>query len=162
MAAIISDSALSRQARVVGWGRFAIVGFGTIAAAILANVLVYYLGGAIVGYDPQFVILADVGTTIFFTAIPAIVATLLYALLLRFARRPARTFALVALVVYIVTTIPDFTYIPGVPGATVGQAAILVIMHTVAATVMTGLLLRFARPAVPHPANRTRAGRIGF
>ena len=94
-----------------------LVGLATIVAAVLANVVVYYLGRVTVGYDPQFTILADVGTTIFFTVIPAIVAVLLYGLLLRFARRPARTFAIIAAVVYVVTTIPDFTYIPSAPGA---------------------------------------------
>jgi MFS family permease len=146
MAAIIGDSTVSRRSRTVGWGRFALVGLGTIVAAVLANVLVYSLGRAIVGYDPQFVILAEVGTTIFFTAIPALGATLLYATLLRFARRPDRTFAIIAAVVFVVATVPDFTYIPGVPGATVGQTATLVIMHIVAAVVIVGLLTRFARP----------------
>ena len=135
----------AERSRAVGWGRFAIVGLGTIVAAIVANVVVYYAGRAIVGYDPRFMILADVGTTIFFTAIPAIGAVLLYAALLRFARRPARTFAIVAAIVYVVTTIPDFTYIPSAPGATAGQTAILVLMHTVAAAVITGLLVRFSR-----------------
>jgi hypothetical protein len=142
----VSLAAGAERSRSMNWGRFSLVGLGTIFAAIGANVLVYYAGRAIVGYEPQFTILADVGTTIFFTAIPAIGATLIYAALLRFARLPARLFALIAAIVFVVTTVPDFTYIPGVPGATTGQTAILVLMHIVAATVITGLLLRFARP----------------
>ena len=133
--------------RGVNWGRFALVGLGTVVAAVLANILVYYLGRATVGYDPQFIILADVGTTIFFTAIPALGTTLLYAVLLRFARRPARTFAIIAAVVFVVTTLPDFTYVPGVPGATVGQTATLVIMHIAAAAVIVGLLTGLSRPS---------------
>jgi hypothetical protein len=123
-----------------------LVGLGTVVAAVPANVLVYYIGRATVGYHPQFVILADVSTTIFSTVIPAIGATLLYAALLRLARRPARTFAIVAAVVFVVTTIPDFTYIPGVPGATAGQTATLVSMHIVAASAIIGLLTGLARP----------------
>ncbi len=76
-----------------------------------------------------------------------VVAVILYAALLRFARRPARAFAIVAVVVFVVTTIPDFTYIPTVPGATTGQAAVLVFMHVVAAGVITGMLTRLARPS---------------
>jgi len=140
------STAMLERSRTVGWGRFALVGLGTVVAAVLANVLVYSLGRAIVGYDPQFLPLADVGTAIFFTAIPALVATILYAALLRCTRRPARTFAIIAAVVFVVTTIPDFTYIPGVTGATVGQTAVLVIMHIVAAAAIVGLLTRFARP----------------
>jgi len=145
MAVSTSNSMVSWESRTVGWGLVGLVGLGTVVAAVLANVLVYYLGRAIVGYDPQFLPLADVGTTIFFTAIPALVATILYAALLRCARRPARTFAIIAAVVFVVTTIPDFTYIPGVTGATAGQTAVLVIMHIVAAATIVGLLTRFAR-----------------
>lgn len=145
MAVSTSNSMVSWESRTVGWGLVGLVGLGTVVAAVLANVLVYYLGRAIVGYDPQFLPLADVGTTIFFTAIPALVATILYAALLRCTRRPARTFAIIAAVVFVVTTIPDFTYIPGVTGATAGQTAVLVIMHIVAAATIVGLLTRFAR-----------------
>lgn len=147
MASLAASSSAPRDERAIGWGRFALVGLGTVFAAILANTLVYYLGRAVVGYDPQFVILAAVGTTIFFTAIPAIGAVALYALLLRFAAHPARTFAIIAAVVFVVTTIPDFTYIPGAPGASAGQTAILVCLHLVAAAVITGLLTHFGHPA---------------
>lgn len=81
MASIATSSSTPRESRAANWGRFALVGLGTVVAAVLANALVYYIGRATVGYDPQFIILADVGTTIFFTAIPAIGATLLYATL---------------------------------------------------------------------------------
>ena len=146
MASIARSTSAPRTSRGIDWRRVALVGLATIVAAILANVVVYYLGRVTVGYDPQFTILADVGTTIFFTVIPATFAVLLYALLLRFARHPARTFAIIAAVVFVVTTIPDFTYIPTAPGATTGQTAVLVLMHTVAAAVIVGLLTRFARP----------------
>ena len=147
MASLVRPSATSVAPHNTDWRRFALIGLTTIVAAVLANVVVYYLGHVTVGYDPQFTILADVGTTIFFTVIPAIVAVLLYGLLLRCASRPARTFAIIAAVVYVVTTIPDLTYIPSAPGAKLGQTAILVLMHTVAAAVIVELLTRFARPA---------------
>jgi hypothetical protein len=147
MASLVGSSSTLQATRSTDWRRFALVGLVTIAAAVLANVIVYGLGRATVGSDPQFTILADVGTTIFFTIIPAIVAVLLYALLLRFARRPDCTFAIIAAVVFVLTTIPDFTYIPSAPGATIGQTTTLVLMHTVAATVIVGLLTRFAQPA---------------
>ncbi len=147
MAAIAAVGSTPRESRSIGWARFALIGVGTVAAAVLANVVVYYLGRALFGYDPQFVILAEVGTTVFFTAIPAIGATMVYAALLRSARRPAHTFAIIAAIVLIVTTIPDFTYIPGAPGATAGQTATLVTMHIVAASVIVALLTGFTRPA---------------
>ena len=128
-----------------GWGRVALVGLGTVIATVLANLIVYYIGAAIVGYNPDFVVLATNGGTIFFTVIPAIVAVLLYAALLRFTSRPARIFTIIAAVVFVVALIPDFTYIPTVVGASNGQTAILVVMHIVAAVVIVGLLTKFAR-----------------
>lgn len=146
MASIVSPTAASLASRRIDWRRVALLGLVTIVAAVLANVVVYYLGHITVGYDPQFTILVDVGTTIFFTVIPATVAVLLCAILLRFARRPAGTFAIIAAQVFVVTTIPDFILIPNVPGAMTGQTIILVLMHAVAAAVIVGLLTRFARP----------------
>ena len=117
----------------VSRGRFALVGLGTVAAAVIANLLVYLLGSVVVGYDPQFIILANASGTILFTVVPAIVAVLLYAALMRFTSNPARIFTNIAVVVLIVSLIPDLTYIPSLPGATPGQTAILMVMHIVAA-----------------------------
>ncbi len=103
-----------KTARATDWGRYARVALATVVAAVLGNVVVYYLGGLVVAYDPRFLPLTGVSGAIIFTLAPAIVAVLLYAILLRFARRPARTFAIIAAVVFVVTLIPDFTYIPTV------------------------------------------------
>ena len=141
----ISPPALA-ESRAGNRRRFALVGLGTVVAAVLANVLVYVVGSAVVGYDSRFLPLANVGGTVLFTLVPAIVAVLLYALLLRFAGDQARTFGVVAAVVFVVTLIPDFAYIPTVPGATAGQTAILVLMHVVAAGVIVSLPTALARP----------------
>ena len=126
--------------RAVSWGRFALVGLGTVIAAVLANLLVYLIGSVVVGYDPQFVVLANASGTILFTVVPAIVAVLLYAVLIRFTSNPARIFTNIAIVVLILSLIPDLTYIPSVPGATSGQTAILMLMHVVAAVVIVSIL----------------------
>ena len=145
MSSIAMSSSAPAASRAGNRGRFAVVGLGTVVAAVLANVLVYVVGSAVVGYDPEFLPLANVSAPIVFTLIPAIVAVLLYAALRRFTRHPARVFAIIAAVVFVVTLIPDFTYIPTVPGATGGQTAILVLMHVVAAAVIVGLLTTLAR-----------------
>jgi hypothetical protein len=143
---VATSSSASRESRAASRGRFARIGLATVVAATLANTLVYFIGGALVAYDPQFLPLTDVSGAIFFTLPAAIVAVLLYAALLRFAANPARVFAIIAAVVFVVTLIPDFTYIPTVPGATGGQTAILVLMHAVAAGVIVRMLTTFARP----------------
>ncbi len=135
--------------RAFSWGRFALVGLGTVVAAVLANLLVFLIGSVVVGYDPQFVVLANASGTILFTVVPAVVAVLLYAALIRFTSNPARIFTNIAVVVLIISLIPDLTYIPTVPGASTGQTAILMLMHVVAAVVIVSMLTRLTRS---HPA----------
>jgi hypothetical protein len=131
--------------RAVSWGRFVLVGLGAVIAAVLANLLVYLIGSVVVGYDPQFVVLANASGTILFTVVPAIFAVLLYAALIRFTGNPARIFTNIAIVVLILSLIPDLTYIPSVPGATSGQTAILMLMHVVAAVVIVSMLTTLTR-----------------
>ncbi len=132
--------------RALGRGRFARVGIATVAAATAANILVYFVGGALVPYDARFLPLANVSGAIAFTLPAAIGAVLVYAALLRFARYPARTFAIIAAIVFVVTAIPDLTYIPTVSGVTGGQTAILVLMHVVAASIIVWTLTTLTLP----------------
>lgn len=134
------------SARAPRRGRYALLSLATVATAVIANVVVYYLGALVVGYNSGFIVLANPSGIALFTVVPAIVATLVYAGLLRFTRRPARNFAVLSAVVFVVATIPDFTYIPSVPGATTGQMAILVLTHIVAAAVIVGMLTKLSRP----------------
>jgi hypothetical protein len=143
--ALSSSTTHEPEGRSVDWTRFALVGLGTIGAALVANLAVYAVGGAVVGYDPRFLPLATAGGTVFFTLVPAVIAVLLYALLLRFARSPERVFTIVAVVVFVVTLIPDFTVIPTVPGVSAGQTAVLLVMHLVAAVVIVRMLTGLSR-----------------
>jgi hypothetical protein len=140
------SSSASVTSPAVGRGRFVLVGLATVAAAVIANLLVYLLGSVVVGYNPQFIVLANASGTILFTVVPAIVAVLVYAALMRFTSNPARIFTNIAVVVLIVSLIPDLTYIPSVPGATSGQIAVLMLMHVVAAIVIVSMLTTLTRP----------------
>ena len=133
-------SSAQEETRAIDWGRYALVGLATVVAAVLANVIVYFIGSMIVTYDPQFVILANPSGTIIFTVVPAIVAVLLYAVLLRFTANPARIFTIIAAMVLVLSWIPDLLYIPTLPGATVAQMVLLMIMHLVAAVVIVWML----------------------
>jgi hypothetical protein len=143
--ALSSLSSAPVASPAVSRGRFALVGLGMVAAAVIANLLVYALGSAVVGYDPGFVVLANASGTILFTVVPAIVAVLLYAALMRFTSNPARIFTNIAVVVLIVSLIPDLMYIPSVPGASSGQTAILMVMHVVAAVLIVSMLTTLTR-----------------
>jgi hypothetical protein len=144
--ALSLSSSASVASPAVGRGRFVLVGLATVAAAVIANLLVYLVGSAVVGYDPQFIVLANASGTILFTVVPAIVAVLVYAALMRFTSNPARIFTTIAVVVLVVSLIPDLTYIPSVPGATSGQIAVLMLMHVVAAIVIVSMLTTLTRP----------------
>ena len=142
----IDATTASAHPRPVDWGRYALVGIATVIAAVVANLVVYFIGGAFVAYDPEFVVLSTPSGTILFTVVPAIVAVIIYGLLLRFASNPARVFTILAAVVLVLSWIPDLTYIPTVPGSSAGQTAVLMVMHAVAAVVIVGMLTNLTRP----------------
>src|SRR5439155_17494964 len=89
-----------------------------------------------VQYDPAFLPLGNVSAPIIFTVFPAVGAALLYAGLLQFVRKhAAMVFALIATLTFVVTLIPDFTYVPTLDGVSNAEIGVLVIMHTIAAPV---------------------------
>ena len=130
----------------INWGRVALAGLAAILAAVVINVLIYFIAGAVVAYNPEFTPLANVGAPVTFTVFFTAMAALVYALVLRFSRNPVRTFFIVAVVALVVTLIPDFLVTPTFPGATGGQTAILVLMHLLAAPVIISLLTTLAHP----------------
>ena len=136
-----TTSAAARSARTTSRvPRFALLAPATVVAAVAANAAFYYLASAVVAYDSEFLPLANVSGAIIFTLFPALVAVPLYAALRRFTRQPARIFTILSAIVLALSLIPDFTYIPSVPGVTDGQIAVLVLMHGVAAAVIVRML----------------------
>jgi len=154
-----TSNPLPTQARRFSWGGYALRGLATVVAAVLANTLFYFVGGAVVTYDPDFVILSNPSGAILFTLVPAIVAVLLYAALTRFTSRPAAIFTVISAIIFVITLIPDFTLIPTVPGSSTAQTAILVLMHVIAASVIVRLLT--STPA-RQPRKRPFHHRCGF
>lgn len=135
--AVVSPA--SRASRV-DWGHFVRVLLAAAVAAPLSNVVVYYLGDALIGYDEAFVELGSAIGIAVITLVPVLVAGLIYAGLLRYARNPVRAFNVVAAVVFVLTLIPDFTIAPADPGASNDQITVLIAMHTVAAAIIVPLL----------------------
>jgi non-specific serine/threonine protein kinase len=137
--------AAQAESPTVNWSRLALVGPGTVLAAVAANAVLYFVAGTVVAYNTEFLPLASVGGAIIMTVAPAIVAVLVYAALLRFTRHPAQIFTIIAAVVFVISLIPVFTYIPTVPGVTNEQIAILALMHVVAAIVIVRMLTSIRR-----------------
>ena len=125
-------------ATAFSWGRYARAGLLTIGASVLANAAFFYLAQVAVQYDPAFLPLGNVSAPIIFTVFPAVVATLLYAGLLRFVRKNAATvFAVISAITFLVTLIPDVTYIPTVDGVSNAEIGVLLVMHALAAAIIT-------------------------
>ena len=136
-----SLSAAYRQADTVSsafsWGRYARTGLLTIGASVLANAVFFYLAQVAVQYDPSFLPLGNLSAPIIFTLFPAVVAALLYACLLHFVgKHAAMVFTVISAITFVVTLIPDFTYIPTVDGVSNAEIAVLV-MHAIAAAIIT-------------------------
>jgi ACR3 family arsenite efflux pump ArsB len=140
MSSIATSLSVRRASSAFSWARFALLGLGTVVASVAANTLCYYLGNVFVAYDPEFLPLSDVSGAIICTAVPAIAAVLIYAGLLHFTRQPARIFTIISAIVFVVTLIPDLTYVPDLAGSTNPQIAILLSMHVIAAGVIVRML----------------------
>jgi Family of unknown function (DUF6069) len=126
------------DASAFSWGRYTRTGLLTIGAAVVANAVFFYLAQVAVQYDPAFLPLGNVSAPIIFTVFPAVVAALLYAGLLQLVRtRAAMVFTVLAAIIFAVTLIPDFTYIPTVDGVSNAEIGVLVGMHAIAAAVIT-------------------------
>jgi hypothetical protein len=129
-----ADSATS----AFSWTGYARIGLLTIGAAVLANAVFFYLAQVVVPYDPAFLPLGNVSAPIIFTVFPAVAAAVLYASLLQFVRKhAAMMFTVIAAITFVVTLIPDFSYIPTVDGVSNAEIAVLVVMHAIAAAVIT-------------------------
>src|SRR2546428_5603054 len=137
-ASISASFRLATPLPAFSWGLYARTGLLTIGASVLANTVFFYLAQVAVLYDPAFLPLGNVSAPIIFTVFLAVVVTVLYAGLLRFVRKQAAmVFTVISAITFLVTLIPDLTYIPTVDGVSNAEIAVLVVMHAIAAAVIT-------------------------
>ncbi len=124
-----------RLSRVWGAGLLAVI------AANLANILLGLLTVAAFDISPAFLPL-QAGSIFFFTTIGVAGAALVFALFARFARRPVHTFKVVALVVLILSLLPDLALLRSSPFAGTTPVAIvtLMFMHVASWAVSVSLL----------------------
>lgn len=118
-------------ARVMLAGGVAIVG------SVIANLIIYWLGGMIAQPNPDFQPLASPIPTIIFTTFFLVIATAVYAVINAFSRNPVRVWTIVAWIALVISLLPDIllivnpTALPmGTP--TVPAALVLIVMHFVA------------------------------
>jgi hypothetical protein len=142
---VAANSSASNAERKVDWTTFAWLSLAAVLASSIANALVYFAGNAVLGYDPAFVELGSALGIAICTAAPAVIASLLYATLVAKTERPARNFTIVSAAVFVLSLIPDVTMLPGEPGSSNAQIAVLMLMHAVAAAIIVRVLTTFPR-----------------
>jgi hypothetical protein len=146
------QNALVSDEERVAWGRLVPVGLLAALVAAVANAVVY-LVAASAGAMPQEIVVNGQGPITLsvvaaLSAQGAVAATIVYALVGRFARRPVRVFRVVAAVVLVLSLVPPFT----ITGAPISMILALELMHVIAAVVIVGLLTTLARRAKPAGA----------
>lgn len=132
--------------RTASWRRLVWVGPLAGVAAAAVNSVVYFVGAAL-GLVSEGVVIPNsggpltVGMVSVSTLVPALAAAVVFAVLGRFTGRPVRNFRVLAAVVLVLSVVTPFT-IPGVPG---GMIFVLLLMHVVAAVIITGVLTTLGR-----------------
>jgi hypothetical protein len=134
------------------------VGPLAIVASVIAVLIVRTIAVALLNPPPAFAPLGW-GSPIFLTTVLVTGSVITFALVGRFARRPIRTYQIIAVVVLIISFIPDILLLFGPPpgatppaggpppmgGVTVPNVIALMIMHVTAWAVSVGILTRLAR-----------------
>jgi hypothetical protein len=117
----------------------------TVLAAILGVLVVRVLAVAILQPDPMPMALGW-GAPILFTLVLVSGAVLVFALVGRFAKRPLRTYQIIAFVVLLLSLVPDVLYASApIPGASWPNAIALMVMHVVAWAITVLMLTRLTR-----------------
>lgn len=115
-----------------------------VVAAIAANVVFALITVRIFGISPEFLALTP-GAITMFTLFGVVGAVVVFAIVARFARRPFSLFRKIALVVLLLSLIPDLAllFLPDPAGAV--EVILLMITHVIAAGIVVWLLERLVR-----------------
>ena len=114
----------------------------TVLAATVGVLIVRVLAVAILKPDPLPISLGWFAPTVF-TLVLCTGAVIVFALVGRFAKKPLRTYQIIAFVALVLSFLPDVAYAgSGMPGANWSSAIALMIMHVVAWAITVTLLER--------------------
>ena len=119
-------------------------GLLSVAAAVVANIVAFFIARAVFDLPAGFPPLS-VGAITFFTVIGTGLGALVYGWLSRRSAHPARTYRLVALVALIISIIPNILAAlnPAMfpfPGGTATAFLVLTLFHVIAAVVSVTVL----------------------
>jgi len=132
----------------VDLGRLWWVGLLAIIASSIANTIVRVIAVALLQPPPEFAPLSWI-QPIIFTVVGVLGGVIVFAIFARVSHRPITIFRITALVVMLVSLVPDFLLLvpdpPPFPGITVGTITALSIMHVVAWAITVPLLTTLTR-----------------
>jgi len=136
------------EKRASGVLRLFIVGVLAMAAAVGADLAVRALALAIWPISPTFLPL-QVRSVSVFAAVLVGGGVLVYALVVRFSRQPARTYTMIALIALLLSLVPPVMLFfhpdtRALPGVTPLAASILMVLHIIDALIAIVLLTRLA------------------
>lgn len=131
------------------FSRVLLAGVVAIVGSVVANLVVFWVGGMIAQPNPDFQPLASPMPTIIFTTLFLVIATAIYAIINAFTRNPVRVWTIVAWIALLVGLIPDIMLIvnpaPSPMGTpTLPAVLVLIVMHFVAFAITMWAFTRWA------------------
>jgi hypothetical protein len=123
-------------------------GLLTVVIAVLANVVVRLLVGALIPIDPAFQPLG-LGAIVAFTVLGVGLGALVFAFIARRSSRPTRTWTIVASIALILSILPNLGLMANpaaapMPGGSAAYYGLLIVFHLVAGIIAIVLLPRLA------------------
>ena len=135
----MSDTRSLIQLRRLLW-----VGPLAVIASVIGILIVRIIAVAILQPNPQPMSLTW-GPPIIFTVVLVTAAVVVFALVARFIKNPIRTYQIIALVVLILSFLPDVAYAgSSMPGASWPVALTLMLMHIVAWAICVSMLVKLS------------------
>ena len=142
---LTSNSRTTEPVQRVRYSRLWWVGLLAIVLATLANLLVRAIALPFITVPPEFLPVSLASPTIIFTIGGVLAAVIVFAIVGRFSRQPARTFTIIAVVALLLSFVPNVGMIINpasapFPGGNMGSMSVLIIQHIVAAVVAVWVL----------------------
>lgn len=143
------STTLNHGSNGVNRGKLVTAGLGSVAAAVAANLVAFFIIRALIDLPPDFPPLT-VGAITFFTIIGTGLGVLVFGWLARRSATPFRTYRAAAAVALVLSIIPNLLAAlnPATfpfPGGTATAFVVLILFHVIAAVVSMVVLFRVAR-----------------
>ncbi len=142
---ISTNSSATDIGQRVRYSRLWWVGLLAIVLATIANLIVRAIALSFITVPTEFLPLSTAMPAIIFTVGGVLAAVIVFAIVGRFTRQPARTFTIVAVIALLLSLVPDVMMLINpasalFPGGTVGSVVVLMIQHVVAAVIAVWIL----------------------